>query len=609
MPRSIDRTRMLLRGAVTAVASFCLLCAAATAEPPYPIPAEDAERLAELERLQEAEPDIDRRLAAAAEAISIRKRHQPDDWWEVGDARRLAARLRTERTLDAEQLASWQAALQRFEEAKAGGSYDALIEAGKANIDALIEAGKANIAINDRLFPQHGELNAAVLAEIGGSAMVAGRHKDAEAYLAKGLAGFQRVLEKNHLQLGITTSSLGLTKSLAGRHAEGEADTRRAIALMSSVLDADDLRLLQARFGLAMIHIHKRELGKAEAILHDLLARFKAGVPDPPGLRLSVLNQLADSRTIRGANAEVVEIRRELVSAHTEHYGPDHILTLMHRSALAVDTGNFGGDELMREVVEDTRRVFGENHFRTLEMRARYAFTLQMAKRPADAVREYREIFESGFDRYKDGRLYELVVAKANYSKALLALDRVDEAETALLEDLEAMDRTFGRNHALTSEALRSMLPIHLTKGRFGQAARLARRLLRSPATHGLLAASVRSQLAIALYLMDDLEGAEAELRTVVTMTESQHASDDGLFRSVYFDRKRERLLLASILAGRGKPQEAFEILESALARGLLDDILLGQERARVASASPRSLAEIQSLIPADAALLVRADV
>jgi tetratricopeptide (TPR) repeat protein len=148
------------------------------------------------------------------------------------------------------------------------------------------------------------------------------------------------------------------------------------------------------------------------------------------------------------------------------------------------------------------------------------------------------------FDEAID-RLRELLATNPGLTAGWLQLARISQESGRLQEAISAYEMTIDLNPALTARCGAALTSIYMGLRRYDEAEAWARRCVDAGATYGHL------QLGRIHLLRGELADAEAEART---------AMEDPIYRVV------GAVLLAEVLAGRGRIDEALETIDAAVA-------------------------------------------
>ncbi|MDN4983242.1 CHAT domain-containing protein [Bradyrhizobium arachidis] len=183
-------------------------------------------------------------------------------------------------------------------------------------------------------------------------------------------------------------------KARQGRLAEAEVDARRA--LLSRLKDTGKYNPVMPRYvmGLAGILVDEGRYEEAEQLGRVALEINKTvGVPDDSQSTVQLLSRLAGILNLRRKNAEANEMFAQIDRAVANwdpqrrqviELNPARILALYNSGQL--DAGIAAAEQLVKKQIG---RV-GESHFDTASARGTLAVGLMLARRDADAIREFK---------------------------------------------------------------------------------------------------------------------------------------------------------------------------------------------------------------------------
>jgi len=188
--------------------------------------------------------------------------------------------------------------------------------------------------------------------------------------------------------------SLGRMKARQGRLAEAEVDARRA--LLSRLKDTGKYNAVAPKYvmGLADILVEQGRYAEAEQLARVALEiNQTVGVADDSQSTVTVLAHLASILTLQRKNAEASAIYDRIDKAIAKwdpprrqvfELNPSRILSLY--AAGQLDAGIAAAEQLVKKRVD---RV-GENHFDAASARGTLAIGLMLARRDAEAIREFK---------------------------------------------------------------------------------------------------------------------------------------------------------------------------------------------------------------------------
>ncbi len=134
--------------------------------------------------------------------------------------------------------------------------------------------------------------------EVAYSAALFGQHKQADAYYKKAMASLNKLVGKNHPEMGICWHQVGLLKESQGMYEEAETPYKRALAIMSKA--GNDMILADILDKLARLHMELEDEQKAIPLFERLLKIKKnSPVPDLAGI-IIIYNHIGEAYRICG---------------------------------------------------------------------------------------------------------------------------------------------------------------------------------------------------------------------------------------------------------------------------------------------------------------------
>lgn len=275
-----------------------------------------------------------------------------------------------------------------------------------------------------------------------------------------GLPPAQEAAHKNvslRLELGFVLCDL-LTAEGLWSAARPVYETAAALAL--AVFDAESAETLQARSGLGETLRELGEFQEARALQEKVLAVASRRFGENDSWTRSARDQLKRTLTDAGHIREALALQEQGAS---EDPGEREMHT---RASTLFAAGDFAGARpLQVQVLEDARRLFGDDDRRTLVAMDNLAITLgELGER--DAARELRMEAVAGFERLLPPEHDDLLKAKQNLGSTLLDDGRLEEARSILKEVLEAKRKLRGDKHHDTTNTAWSLF---LTLDRLGE--------------------------------------------------------------------------------------------------------------------------------------------
>ena len=247
-------------------------------------------------------------------------------------------------------------------------------------------------------------------------------------------------------------------KARQGRLAEAEVDARRA--LLSRLKDTGKYNPVTPRFvmGLAGVLVDQGRYSEAEQLGRVALEINKTvGVPDDSQSTVQLLSSLAGILNLQRKNAEANDMfaridkavanwdpqRRQVIELN-----PARILALYGSGQL--DAGIAAAEQLVKKQIG---RV-GENHFDAASARGTLAVGLMLARRDADAIREFKAaipIMMANANENADDENTTVVAARSQRLQAIV------ESYLLLLARAEGSGGAVGEETFSLADAIRGL--------------------------------------------------------------------------------------------------------------------------------------------------------
>ena len=204
---------------------------------------------------------------------------------------------------------------------------------------------------------------------------------------------------------------------------------------------------------------------ESEALWREIVRADREELGDEHPHTMINMSRLAHTLGLQGKKAEAELIDRELLRAHTETLGPDHPTTREAVCRLKKDEWRALADQskkepnavkkaalqkewlrVTREVLEDCKQFFGEDHEITLNATADVASAMKNGGNAEEAVPILRRVLAAHTRAFGDGHRATFDTS-AQLADALSALGQFDEAESILVRTVEASTRVLGLGH------------------------------------------------------------------------------------------------------------------------------------------------------------------
>jgi tetratricopeptide (TPR) repeat protein len=155
-----------------------------------------------------------------------------------------------------------------------------------------------------------------------------------------------------------------------GRLVEAGALYARLLELSRHVLDRDDPLRLSLMNNLAMLHLDRAELDRAEPLLTQALEGSQRALGDDHPDTLTAMAKLADVYYDQGRLDEARRLFERVLAARREMLGEGHretLATMNQLASIAMDRGRFDeAASLFARVLDGYRRALGNDHPNTL---------------------------------------------------------------------------------------------------------------------------------------------------------------------------------------------------------------------------------------------------
>jgi non-specific serine/threonine protein kinase/serine/threonine-protein kinase len=174
--------------------------------------------------------------------------------------------------------------------------------------------------------------------------------------------------------------------------------------------------------------------------------RFK----DQPEVALVVMSQIGGCFERLGRSAEALAIYKDALEQSRRMFGDDHINTLSLRNGYACVLLSLGraieAEPIFKDAFERSQRLLGEDHRTTIALLNNHGRSLQSLGRLVEAHLLYRDALERG-RRVLGDDAPETIQFLANCAQVLDLLGRAAEAEPMCKEAMALRRRVMGPNH------------------------------------------------------------------------------------------------------------------------------------------------------------------
>ena len=176
----------------------------------------------------------------------------------------------------------------------------------------------------------------------------------------------------------------------------------------------------------------------------------------------------------QGRLAEAEQYCREALEGFRRVLGNDHASTLNAINTMGFVLHKQGrlseAEPFLREALEEQRRVLGHGHMRTLAAKSNLALLLVDLGKALEAEKLTRETIATALETLgAEHWVHGIFLGK--HGRALAALDRFEEAETALVEAYDLLDSSLGNEHDHTGRVVGYLADLYDAWGRPAKAA------------------------------------------------------------------------------------------------------------------------------------------
>jgi len=447
---------------------------------------------------------------------------------------------------------------------------------------------RESLAIRRELLGNDDLKVAASLTNLAGLLRLQAEYEEAEAMAREALAIRRSQLGDRDADVAGSLDTLAVILKGSGDYAAAEPMYREALAIRRDLLGNEHPHVALSLINLSALLERTGVYDEAEILLREALAidrkRFGPRHPNVAGDLLN-LGRIAEDRGNYAA-AEVVIL--EALTIQREYFGEEHRYVATSMSSLAgllQSKGEYAASEkLCRESLAMRRKLFGDEHDTVAVSLNNLA---SLADRRGDlesAESLYREAL--AIQRKRLGEEHaEVATCIHNLAGVLAARGDLDQAEELDLQALAMRRRILGDQHPAVAASFISLAALKRKKGEsraaeslYRDALEMRRQLLGDAHPKVIL---TMNMLADLLFDRGDAAAAERYWSSAADSFEQArlHVGYGGLERAQFGARFSPLKPLAICRARKGEAAEAWQALESDLARGLLDTVSAGEAR------------------------------
>ncbi|HET7202258.1 MAG TPA: tetratricopeptide repeat protein, partial [Steroidobacteraceae bacterium] len=340
----------------------------------------------------------------------------------------------------------------------------------------LLDAGVRRLLVQGEA--QRPEVRAALLEAAGKAYLGLGAYDQASGLLDAAVAIREQRRSEDPAAYAQALLSQALLKRDQGDLERATVLARDAVrALQDAAVQSEVLH--RARLDLAEILRRRTQLDEAAALAEQALAATPVATGERVAVRARALMTLGRVRAAQGQLPEAERLLSEAFRVYVEQEGPLGEMTLEAKNGLADTLVVMGqpsrAEPLMRELVEDVRRIYGDEH-------AEMGIVLNnLGNALSDIPEKYDEAGEvylraADITRRTRGELHpETATAYNNLGALYLKTGAWDKADEAYRRAIAIRTSAFGADHPHTAQAQRSRAEALARMGRLDEAERLMR--------------------------------------------------------------------------------------------------------------------------------------
>ncbi len=470
---------------------------------------------------------------------------------------------------------------------------------------------------------------------LAGNLHALGKYADADPLFRKALAIDRKVLGEDHPGTAVSYNNLAFNLNVQSRYADAEALYRKALDIRHKTLGDDHPSTAAGYSNLAGNLNDQGKYADATTLFWKALdIRRKVLGESHPETAVSY-NNLALGLNSQGKHADAGRLYQKALDILRNVLGDDHRETATCYSNVAANLSEqrkfVDAEPLYRKALAIHRKVLGENHRETAACYNNAGFNLSAQGRYVDAgpllgqaLNIHRKVL--GDDHPNTARYYTTVATN------LADQGKYADAEPLFQKALAIDRKSFGDDHPSTVHSINNLAINRHAQGRFADALALlaaasqAYEIVRigvasgglDRAAFGALGSPYRGLCASRARLNDATQAwtaAEADLarglldesaaRRGAAFTAGERAEKGQLITRFTVLQPR---VIALVTRAERTAEEDKELAELQADRKRLDEDL-GRLAAAVSRREVATLAEVQSALPADAALVLWVDV
>ena len=291
---------------------------------------------------------------------------------------------------------------------------------------------------------------ARLLSDLGSSMLGLMQIEQAEPVLLRGMALAESLENKDPLLVAELSHSLGNLFLAKLQFTEAEKYHRRALKLRQENLPDDDILIAISYNELATTLINSWNIDQALPYAEQALTRFEKELPAGHHWIGIAQNNLAVILSRQGKHAEAVAMLRKALKETTDLIGEQHVNIAEYWHNIAINLAELGQREKAMAALEKHRDIFeqvlGPKAVRTLEAKHEIFHMAFFNEDFEAALKGYRDILHTHQDIMGERSIHALDT-ELDVVKALIELERFDEAEAVLERVIPLLDEIAGPNN------------------------------------------------------------------------------------------------------------------------------------------------------------------
>lgn len=426
---------------------------------------------------------------------------------------------------------------------------------------ALYEASYAVFATT---LGENAERTVRTARSLGNAYLQLDDHDNAQAFLARAIAGGRAVYGETGRTVGLTHLELA-TARLAADDVDGAiaaaAAARRIFAAQSAPAIADSAA---AAVLLAKIDIRRSLLEAADKRLLDAWRELEANGAQQHLVAASVLYNRGFIMVLRGNAVEAEPLYRKVLLIYRNEVGPEHPAVARVRHSLALVYASLGqyakADEQLALAINSFAGNFGPINAAGAASLVERSLVLTQMRRTVDAIAEAEKAL-SIYAALEERRDMPHALAHSVLGFAYHEQGELESAERYFLDAVARMGRARGTDSSDLPPALIQLGEIYRKQGRFGDARRVLERAVRIQEKDGAMTGHGLARSLAALARVAESEGRHGEAlelarRYVGVMSLRLGVAQQSYSSSALGEQKKSRYLFEEFLGIAGAVAE-----------------------------------------------------